>query len=85
MGIIIGALAGGICFVVFGLRHTVYAAGFSTVVLLSKLKGGPLEQSRFVRVMVAAGIMVSVALGITVAMLLGGAVGRVIESVLIKM
>lgn len=84
MGIIIGALAGGICFVVFGLRRAVHAGGFSTVVVLSKLKGGPIEQSPVVRIMVAAGAMVSVVLGIAFAMVLGGAVGGVIESMLLK-
>lgn len=84
MGIMIGALAGGMCFVVFGLRRTVYAGGFSTVMILSKLKGRPIEQSPFVRIMVAAGIIVSIALGITVAMLLGGITGGVIESMLLK-
>jgi hypothetical protein len=85
MGIMIGALAGGMCFVVFGLRRAVYAGGFSTVVILSKLKGRPIGQSRFVRIMVVAGIIVSIALGITVAMLLGGIAGGVIEYALTKM
>jgi len=84
MGIMIGALAGGMCFVVFGLRHAVYAGGFSTVMILNKLKGRPIEQSPFVRIMVAAGIIVSIALGIIVAMLLGGIAGGVIESMLLK-
>lgn len=84
MGIMIGALVGGMCFVVFGLRRAVYAGGFSTVVILSKMKGRPIEQSPFVRIMVAAGIIVSIALGITVAMLLGGIAGGVIESMILK-
>lgn len=84
MGIMIGALAGGMCFVVFGLRRAVYTGGFLTVVVLSKLKGRPIEQSPFVRIMVAAGIIVSIALGITVAMILGGIAGGVIESMMLK-
>ena len=84
MGIMVGALAGGLCFVVFGLRSAVFKGGFSTVVILSKLKGRPIEQSPFVRIMVAAGIIASIALGITMAMLLGGIAGGVIESMLLK-
>ena len=85
MGIIIGAFAGGMCFLAFGLRRAVYAGGFSTVLVLSKLKGRPIEQSPFVRMMVAAGAMLSIVLGIVVAMVLGGIVGGVIEYALTKM
>lgn len=85
MGIIIGAIAGGICFVVFGLMRVVYAGGFSIVIILSKLKGRPTEQSPLVRIMVAAGIIISIILGITVAMVLGGVVGGVIEYMLMKL
>jgi len=85
IGIIIGALAGGTCFVVFGLMRAVHTGGFSTVLVLSKLKGRPIEQSPFVRMMVAAGAMLSIVLGIVVAMVLGGIVGGVIEYALTKM
>lgn len=84
MGIIVGAVAGVICFIVFGLMRAVYAGGFSTVVFLSKLKGRPIEQSPLVRIMVAAGIILCIVLGIAVAMVLGGVVGGVIEYTLMK-
>jgi hypothetical protein len=83
MGIIIGALTGGICFVVFGLMRAVYAGGFSVVVILSRLKGRPVEQSPFVRITVAAGIILCVVFGLAVAMVLGGLVGGVIEHMLV--
>ena len=85
MGIIIGAFAGGMCFFAFGLMRTVHTGGFLTVVVLSKLKGRPIEQSLFVRIMVAAGVMLSIFLGIAVSMVLGGTVGVVIEYALTKM
>lgn len=85
MGIIIGALAGGMCFIVFGLRRAAYAGGFSTVVVLSKLKRGPIGQSPVVRIIVAAGTMLSIVLGIAVAMVLGGAAGGALEYVFMKM
>ena len=85
MGIIIGAFAGALFFIVFGLRPAVHAGSFSVLIILNKLKGGPIEGSMFVRVMIAAGIAVSIVLGITVAMLSGAAVGHIIEYVLMKM
>jgi hypothetical protein len=85
IGIIIGALAGGLCFVIFGLARSMYAGGFSMVVILSKLKGRPIEQSPFVRIIVAAGTILSIALGVAASMVLGGAVGGFIEYVLMKL
>ena len=84
MGILIGALAGGVCFVVFGFMRTVYLGGFLMLIILNKLKGRPVEQSPFVRIMVAAGVIVSIVLGTAAAMLLGGAVGGVVEYALTK-
>lgn len=85
IGIIIGALAGGICFVVFGLMRASHAGGLSAVVILSKLKGRPAEQSPFVRIMVAAGMILGIVLGIAVFLVLGGLAGGVIEYALTKM
>lgn len=85
MGIIIGALAGGMCFVVFGLMRAVRAGGFSTVVILNKVSRTPIKQSPFARIVVAAGIIISIVLGTAVSMVLGGVVGGVIEYVVRKM
>jgi hypothetical protein len=85
MGIIIGALAGGVCFVVFGLMRAFYSGGLSAVIILNTLKGRPIKPSPFVRIMVAAGIIAGIILGIVVSMLLGGVVGGVIEYMLMKM
>ncbi len=85
MGIIIGALAGGMCFFVFGLMRAVHAGGFSTVIILNKFNRTPIKQSPFVRIVVAAGIIISIVLGIAVSMVLGGVVGGVIEYVFKKM
>ena len=85
IGIVIGAIAGGICFVVFGLMRAAHAGGLSAVVILSKLKGFPAEQSPFVRIMVAAGMIAGIVLGIGVAVVLGGLAGGIIEYALTKM
>ncbi len=85
IGTIVGALAGGICFIVFGLIRAAHAGGLSAVVILSKLQGRPAEQSPFVRIMVAAGMIVGIVLGLVVAMGLGGLAGAVIGYALTKL
>ena len=84
IGIVIGAIAGGICFVVFGLMRAAHVGGLSAVAILSKLKGGPAEHSPFIRIMVAAGMIAGIVLGIGAAMVLGGIAGGVIEFALTK-
>ena len=84
-GIIIGAFVGGMCFVVLGLMRAVYTGGFLVVIILNKVSGKPVTQTFLVRIMVAAGIIVSVVAGIVVSMVFGGAVGGVIEYLVIKM
>ena len=84
-GIIIGALAGGICFVVFGLRRVVYIGGVSIVYILNKLRGKPIGQSPLVRIIIGTGIILCVVSGIAVAMVLGSVVGGVIEYALMKL
>ena len=83
MGILMGALVGGVCFVVFGLTRAVHVGGLLTIIILNKLKGRPIEQSQFVRITVAAGILVSIFLGLAVAMFLGGVVGKGVEYALL--
>ena len=84
-GIIIGALAGGICFVVFGLRRVVYIGGVSIVYILNKLRGKPIGQSPLVRIIIGTGIILCVVSGMAVAMVLGSMVGEVIEYALMKL
>ncbi len=85
MGTIIGALAGGICFVLFGLIHAGHAGGLSMIFLLNKVKGAPTGQSPLIRIMVAAGIILGIVLGIALSMFLGGMVGGALERMLMEM
>jgi hypothetical protein len=85
IGIIIGAFADGICFVVFALRRVVYAGGLSMVYILNKLRGKPTGQSPLGRIIIGAGIILCVVSGMAVAMALGGIVGGVIEYALVKL
>jgi hypothetical protein len=85
VGIIIGALARGMYFLAFGLMRAVHTRGFSTVVVLSTLKGRSIGQSPFVRMTVAAGIRLRIVLRVAVAMVLGGTIGGAIEYALTEM
>ncbi len=85
MGIIIGALAGGICFVAFGLMRAGHAGGLLIIYLLDKLKARAAGQPPFVRIMIAAGIILGIILGLAVSMVLGGLVGGILERMLITM
>ncbi len=85
MGTIIGALAGGIFFIVFGLMRAGHLGGLSMLYLLEKLKGRAAEQLPFVRIITATGIILGIVLGITVSVVLGGIVGGVLEHMLMKM
>lgn len=85
IGIICGALVGGICFVVIALRRVVYVGGVSMIYILNKLRGRPRGQSPLVRIIIGAGIIICVVSGMAVAMALGGTVGGVIEYALMKL
>jgi hypothetical protein len=85
IGIIIGAFAGGICFVVFALRRVIYAGGVSVVFILNKLRGKPIGQSPLVRIIIAAGIILCAVSGMAAAIFLGSVVGGVIEYALMKL
>ncbi|MGC2062586.1 MAG: hypothetical protein WA610_06380 [Thermodesulfovibrionales bacterium] len=84
IGIVFGALAGGFFFVVFGLMRAVHRGGFSIVFILNKFSGKPVKPTTFIRLMVVAGIILSIVLGIAAAVILGGAVGGVIEYLVMK-
>ncbi len=62
-----------------------YVGGFIVVIALGKFQKKPLVQSPFVRIMVAAGIIVCLVLGIGAAMILGGIIGGAVEFALMKM
>lgn len=79
IGIVIGILAGGVLFIIFGLMRAVHRGGFSIVLILNKLFGKPVTPTPFVRLMVSAGIILSIVLGIAVSAIVGGAFGGVIE------
>ncbi len=84
IGIVIGALAGGLFFIVFGLIRAVHRGGFSIVLLLNKLIGKPVTPTPLIRLLIAAGIILSIILGVAVSLLLGGTIGGIIEYLIVK-
>ena len=84
IGIIIGALAGGAFFIFFGLIRAVHRGGFSVVLVLNKFFGKPVTPTPLIRLLVAAGIILSIVLGVAVSLLLGGTIGGIIEYLIVK-
>jgi hypothetical protein len=74
-GMKIGAVVGGVLFLVFGVMAGFYFGSYGTLIILSKLMGGTVEPSLFVRAMVVIGIGVGIAATATVSIVTGGLVG----------
>jgi hypothetical protein len=74
-GMKIGAAAGGLAFLVFGIMPGFYFGGFGTLILLQKLMGGAVESTLFVRAAVVMGIVVGIACAATVCLVVGGLIG----------
>lgn len=77
VGMKIGATAGGLVFLVFGIMPGFYFGSFGTLVLLQKLMGGAVEPTLFVRAAVVVGIVVGIASAATVSLVVGGLIGTV--------
>jgi hypothetical protein len=76
-GMKIGATAGGLVFLVFGIMPGFYFGRFGTLILLQKLMGGAVEPTLFVRAAVVMGIVVGIACAATVSVVVGGLLGTV--------
>jgi hypothetical protein len=82
-GVKIGATAGGLAFLVFGIMPGFYFGGFGTLILFQKLAGSAVEPTLFVRAAVVVGIVVGLVCVATVSIvtgsLLGAALGYVVS------
>jgi len=76
-GMKIGAAAGGLVFLVFGIMPGFYFGSYGTLILLQKLMGGAVEPSLFVRSAVVMGIVVGIACAAAVCTVVGGLLGTV--------
>ena len=74
-GMKIGAVVGGIVFLVFGVMAGFYFGSYGTLIILQKLMGGPVEPTLFVRAAVVMGILVGIACAATVSIVVGGLLG----------
>ena len=77
-GMKIGAVAGGILFLAFGVMAGFYFGSYGTLFILQKLMGGTAEPTLFVRAAIVVGIGVGIAASATVSIVTGGLVGTVL-------
>ena len=73
VGTKIGAALGFISFLAVGLLPTIYFASYGSLMLMSRLAGGPVEPTTIVRILTV--------IGITLGIFCAGAVGIVLGSV----
>ncbi len=74
-GMKIGAVAGGLVFLVFGIMPGFYFGSYGTLILLQKLMGGTVEPTLIVRAVVVMGIVVGIACAAAVSIVVGGLLG----------
>lgn len=71
----IGALAGGILFLIGGAIPGIYAGGFAALIAMSWLNGGAVEPTVIVRVMTVMGSVIGLCVSATIGVVGGAAVG----------
>ena len=76
-GMKIGAIVGGLVFLVFGIMPGFYFGSYGTLILLQKLMGGAVEPTLFVRAAVVMGIVVGISCAAAVSLVVGGLLGTV--------
>ncbi len=74
-GMKIGAMMGGLVFLVFGIMPGFYFGSYGTLILLQKLMGGTVEPTLFVRAAIVMGIVVGIACAAAVSLVVGGILG----------
>jgi hypothetical protein len=75
VGTKVGALAGAIVFVVFGIVPGFYFGSYGTMVMLSHLFGGPMEPNLITRVAVVVGTLLGIFCMASVSIVVGSVVG----------
>lgn len=74
-GMKIGAIVGGVLFLVFGVMAGFYFGSYGTLIILQKLMGGTVEPTLFVRAAIVMGIGVGIAATAAVSIVVGGLIG----------
>ena len=85
VGTKIGAVLGFISFLVVGLMPTIYFASFGSLMLMSRLAGGPVEPTTIIRMLTVVGIMLGLfcagAVGIVLGSVFGTALAYIVDVV----
>lgn len=83
VGMKIGAVLGTLVFLVFGLVPGFYFGSYGTIMLLSRLAGGPVEPTTIVRMITVVGIIIGIfcigATSIVLGSVFGTALGYVAD------
>jgi hypothetical protein len=74
-GMKVGAMIGGVVFLIFGIVPAFHYGGMGTVILLSKLAGGPLEFTLALRMIVVFGVLLGMFCLGSVSIVLGAITG----------
>ena len=85
VGTKIGAAIGFISFLAIGLMPTIYFASYGSLMLMSRLAGGPLEPTTIIRMLTVVGIMLGIfcagAVGIVLGSVFGTALAYIVDVV----
>ncbi len=76
-GMKVGAMIGAAAFLIFGIAPAFHYGGMGTVILLSKLAGGPLEFTLALRMVVVLGVLLGMFCLASVSIVLGSIAGTV--------
>jgi hypothetical protein len=81
LGTKIGAIAGGILFIIFGVVPGFYFGSYGTLVLLSHLTGGPVEPGLIARAVIVVGILLGLFCAASASIVVGSVVGTALAYV----
>lgn len=59
-GMKVGALLGGVAFLIFGIVPGFHYGGYGTLMILSKIANGPLEFTILTRIVVILGVLIGI-------------------------
>lgn len=75
MGTKIGAILGGVVFIIFGLIPGFYFGSYTVLIISSRLFGGPLKATLFVKLLTAMGAILGIFCVASVCLVIGALVG----------
>jgi hypothetical protein len=76
-GMKVGALLGGVAFLIFGIVPGFHYGGYGTLMLLSKIAGGPLEFTLGIRLVVILGTLLGILCLASMSIVIGSVLGTV--------